>query len=162
MPIPLQFEIIRWIEGGYDMTRRMIDREYAQEECDEVCQDILTKDRIEIRERTNRNNRGCERRRCETRCNNTNEVLNRRTNFATGTRISGEECPVEETNCSNWEDPCRCRWNTCGCQQWNTCGCQQCNRCGCRNNRCGYTRGLNCDRNRRLRSCNCNCGCNEY
>ena len=154
MPIPLQFEIIRWIEGGYDMTRRMIDREYAPEECDEICQDTLTRDRIELRERTNRNNCGCERRRYETRCTNTDEVLNRRTNFAQGTRISGEECPMEETNNCNWEDPCRCRWNTCGCQQWN--------RCGCRNNRCGYTRGLNCDRNRRLRSCNCNCGCNEY
>ena len=154
MPIPLQFQIIRWIEGGYDMTRRMIDREYAPEECDEICQDTLTRDRIELRQRTNRNNCGCERRRCETRCNNTNVVLNRRTNFAQGTRISGEECPMEETNNCNWEDPCRCRWNTCGCEQWN--------RCGCRNNRCGYTRGLNCDRNRRLRSCNCNCGCNEY
>lgn len=154
MPIPLQFQIIRWIEGGYDMTRRMIDREYAPEECDEICQDTLTRDRIELRQRTNRNNYNCERRRYETRCTNTDEVLNRRTNFATGTRISGEECPMEETNNCNWEDPCRCRWNTCGCQQWN--------RCGCRNNRCGYTRGLNCDRNRRLRSCNCNCGCNEY
>ena len=154
MPIPLQFQIIRWIEGGYDMTRRMIDREYAPEECDEICQDTLTRDRIELRQRTNRNNCGCERRRYETRCNNTDEVLNRRTNFAQGTRISGEECPMEENNNCNWEDPCRCRWNTCGCQQWN--------RCGCRNNRCGYTRGLNCDRNRRLRSCNCNCGCNEY
>ena len=126
------------------MTRRMIEREYAPEECDEICQDTLTRDRIELRQRTYRNNCGCERR----RCNNTEEVLNRRTNFATGTRMSGEECPMEESNCNNWEDPCRCRWN-CGCEQWN--------RCGCRNNRCGYTRGLNCDRNRRLRSCNCRC-----
>lgn len=131
------------------MTRRMIDREYAPEECDEVCQDILMRDRIELRQRTNRNNCGCER-----RCNNADEVLNRRTNFAQGTRISGEECEMEAYNCDTWNDPCRCRRNCCGCQQWN--------RCGCRNNGCGCTRGLNCDRNRRLRSCNCNCGCNEY
>ena len=141
------------------MTRRMIEREYAPEECDEVCQNTLIRDRNEVYERTNRNtnNCGCERRRCncETRCND-NEVLNRRNNFARGTRISGEECPTEEQNNCQWIDPCRCN---CGCNNWNRCGCNQWNRCG--RGRCGCTRGLNCDRNRRLRSCGCNCTCNE-
>ena len=124
------------------MTRRMIEREYAPEECDEICQDILTQDRYEIRQRTNRNNCGCQRR---NEYDRSNEILNPRTNFAQQTRTSGEECPMGNTNCQ-WEDPCRCHRYDCGCY-------------GQRYNHCGCIGGRNCDRNRRLRSCRC--GCNE-
>lgn len=116
------------------MTRRIVEREYAHEECDEVCQDILTRDRMELRQRTNRERCGCQ--------NQETECMRRQTpNFYTGNRMSGQECEVENTNCNHWEDPCRCRYN----------------RCGCYRRGCGYTRGLNCDRNRRLRSCRCEC-----
>ena len=119
------------------MTRRIVDREYAIEECDEVCQDINTRDRYELRQRTNRN--------CG--CRNETEVIRR------GNRTSGQECEVEDipTNC-NYQDPCRC-----GCRcEYNNCGCRY-NRCGYNRRGCGCYRGLNCDRNRRLRSCHCEC-----
>ena len=117
------------------MTRRIVDREYAIEECDEVCQDINTRDRIELRQRTNRN--------CG--CRNESEVIRR------GNRTSGQECEVEDINPNcNCQDPCRWGYNRCGCGY---------NRCGCGYNRrgCGCYRGLNCDRNRRLRTCKCEC-----
>ena len=176
------------------MSRRTVQREYAEKECDEVCQDILARDRIELRERSRTTERcGCNNtRRCtcnddveETRCrtrscdcddwDNDNSEFSRTTRNRTGTRlvtrnrISGEECSTEDEDNCDWEDPCRCNRNRCGCNtNWNTCGCNRCRNtsCGCnttwnrRNNRCGCSRGLNCDRNRRLRSCECNCTCN--
>ena len=122
------------------MTRRMIEREYAHEECDEVCQDILTRDRIELRERTNRNRSGCQ--------TETQYTRRRTPNLDTGNRISGQECETETTTCKCWEDPCRNQRCGCGCNY---------NRCGYNRRGCGYSRGLNCDRNRRLRSCRCEC-----
>lgn len=150
------------------MSRRTIDREYAEHECDEICQDILARDRAEFRERRQSGNREC----CTREGNNSNDyVTNRRNRRDVGTRISGQECDMD-SNCRRDCDECHeCLTRNCwGCNncRWNRWGS---NRCGCRSrcNRCERERCRDCDWDNRS-DCDCDdrscrnwgrCGCNR-
>lgn len=158
------------------MSRRTIDREYAEHECDEVCQDILARDRAELRDRgllsdRNRFARGqrVEEERFETRRNRHRDL---------GTRISGQECDVERNECACQRerdfDECH-EWLTRG--RWNSCDWNRCNRCDWNNrwrcNRCERERNRDCQRNHETcnnreeccefeRNDRCRCGNNRW